>query len=44
MQVVLIENVPKLGQAYDIVNVKAGFARNFLLPQKKLRWLRPRSS
>ncbi|MEM8773463.1 MAG: 50S ribosomal protein L9 [Pseudomonadota bacterium] len=35
MQVILLERVVKLGQMGDVVDVKAGFARNFLLPQKK---------
>ncbi len=35
MEVVLIQNVPKVGHAYDVVKVKAGFARNFLLPGRK---------
>lgn len=35
MQVILLERVEKLGQMGDIVTVKDGFARNFLLPQKK---------
>lgn len=35
MQVILLERVAKLGQMGDVVNVKNGFARNFLLPQKK---------
>ncbi len=35
MQVILLERVEKLGHMGDTVNVKAGFARNFLLPQKK---------
>lgn len=35
MQLILTKNVPKLGHEYDIINVKAGFARNFLLPQRK---------
>jgi len=35
MQVILLERVEKLGQMGDTVNVKPGFARNFLLPQKK---------
>ncbi|MCC7046657.1 MAG: 50S ribosomal protein L9 [Alphaproteobacteria bacterium] len=35
MQVVLLERVEKLGQMGDVVRVKPGFARNFLLPQKK---------
>ena len=35
MQVILMERVAKLGQMGDIVEVKPGFARNFLLPQGK---------
>ncbi len=34
MQVVLKTRIPKLGNPYDIVNVKPGYARNFLLPRK----------
>ena len=38
MKIVLLERVPKLGQMGDIVEVRAGYARNFLLPtQKALR-------
>lgn len=35
MQVILLERVEKLGQMGDVVKVKDGFARNFLLPRKK---------
>lgn len=35
MQVILLERVAKLGQMGDIVDVKPGYARNFLLPQGK---------
>jgi large subunit ribosomal protein L9 len=35
VEVILLERVPKLGQMGDIVKVKPGFARNFLLPEKK---------
>jgi large subunit ribosomal protein L9 len=35
MDVILLERVEKLGQIGDIVTVKTGFARNFLLPRKK---------
>ncbi len=37
MQVILLERIEKLGQMGDIVTVKPGFARNFLLPQRKAR-------
>lgn len=37
MQVILLERIEKLGQMGDIVTVKPGFARNFLLPQHKAR-------
>ena len=35
MQVILLERVAKLGQMGEVVDVKPGFARNYLLPQKK---------
>ncbi|MGZ5850298.1 MAG: 50S ribosomal protein L9 [Methyloceanibacter sp.] len=35
MQVILLERIGKLGQMGDVVTVKDGFARNFLLPQGK---------
>ena len=35
MQVILLERVEKLGQIGDVVKVKDGFARNYLLPKKK---------
>jgi len=35
MEVILLERVENLGQMGDVVKVKPGFARNFLLPQKK---------
>jgi len=35
MQVILLERVEKLGQMGELVTVKPGYARNFLLPQKK---------
>lgn len=35
MEVILMERVEKLGQIGDVVNVKPGFARNFLLPRGK---------
>lgn len=35
MQVILLERVEKLGQMGQVVTVKPGYARNFLLPKKK---------
>lgn len=35
MDVILLERVAKLGQMGEVVSVKEGYARNFLLPQKK---------
>lgn len=35
MQVILLQRVAKLGQMGDVVDVKAGYARNYLLPQGK---------
>jgi len=35
MQVILLERISKLGQMGDVVSVKQGYARNFLLPQGK---------
>lgn len=35
MEVILLERVEKLGQMGQVVKVRPGFARNFLLPQKK---------
>jgi len=36
MDVILIENIEKLGKIGDVVKVKSGYARNYLLPQKKV--------
>ena len=35
MEIILLERVEKLGQMGDVVKVKPGYARNFLLPQGK---------
>jgi len=35
MQVILLQRIGRLGQMGDVVSVKDGYARNFLLPQKK---------
>jgi large subunit ribosomal protein L9 len=35
MEIILIEDVPSLGNAGDLVKVSDGYARNYLLPRKK---------
>ena len=35
MEIILLERIEKLGDMGDVVNVKPGFARNYLLPQEK---------
>tara|TARA_B100000287_G_C20343177_1_gene666665 strand:+ start:26 stop:484 length:459 start_codon:yes stop_codon:yes gene_type:complete len=35
MKIVLLENLRKLGSIGEIISVKRGYARNFLIPQKK---------
>ncbi|UTO28906.1 50S ribosomal protein L9 [Bartonella harrusi] len=35
MDIILLERIPRLGQMGDVVSVKDGYARNFLLPQGK---------
>jgi len=35
MEVILLQRIGRLGQMGDVVNVKDGYARNFLLPQKR---------
>ena len=35
MQIILLERIEKLGQMGDLVNVKTGYARNFLIPKGK---------
>jgi large subunit ribosomal protein L9 len=37
MQIILLEKVPNLGVLGDVVKVKDGFARNFLIPQGKAK-------
>jgi large subunit ribosomal protein L9 len=37
MQVILLERIQKLGGIGDLANVKAGYARNFLIPQGKVK-------
>ncbi|ABL02408.1 LSU ribosomal protein L9P [Candidatus Ruthia magnifica str. Cm (Calyptogena magnifica)] len=37
MQVILLEKIQKLGDLGDLANVKAGYARNFLIPRSKVK-------
>ena len=37
MQIILLEKVVNLGQLGDVVRVRDGYARNFLIPQGKAR-------
>ncbi len=37
MQIILLERIENLGQMGEVVTVKSGYARNYLLPQKKAR-------
>ena len=37
MQIILLEKVDNLGDLGDVVNVKSGFARNFLIPTRRAR-------
>lgn len=41
MEVILLERVAKLGQMGEVVSVKQGYARNYLLPQGKALWASP---
>lgn len=35
MKIILLDDIKKVGKQYEVKNVKSGFARNFLIPQKK---------
>ena len=37
MQIILLESIPHVGQLGDVVKVKDGFARNYLIPTKKAK-------
>lgn len=41
MQIILLEKLPNLGQLGDVVKVKDGFARNYLIPQGKAKRATP---
>ena len=34
MQIILVKDMDNLGSAYEVVNVRPGYARNYLIPQK----------
>ena len=34
MRIILLKEIPKLGKAFDVCEVKDGFARNYLIPKK----------
>ena len=36
MKIILLENVRKVGSIGDVIDVKRGFARNYLISKKKL--------
>ena len=39
MKVILLENIRKVGSIGDIIDVKRGFARNYLISNKKIKLL-----
>ena len=41
MQVILLEKLPNVGDLGDVVKVKQGFARNYLIPQGKAKRATP---
>ena len=43
MEIILLERVAKLGQMGEVVSVKEGYARNFLLPQGKAMRVNPQN-
>ena len=44
MEVILLERVSRLGHMGDVVRVKDGFARNFLLPRDEAHAPRPKTA
>ena len=44
MQIILLEKIANVGNLGDVVKVKEGYARNFLIPQGKAKRATPRTS
>ncbi len=38
MEIILLENIQNLGELGDVVRVRSGYARNYLVPQGKAAW------
>ena len=38
MEIILLENIQNLGELGDVVQVRSGYARNYLVPQGKAAW------
>ena len=38
MEIILLENIQNLGELGDVVQVRSGYARNYLVPQGKAVW------
>ena len=39
MKIILLDKIQRLGEIGDVVEVNSGYARNFLIPQKKKQHL-----
>ena len=43
MKVILLSNIEKVGRQGDLLNVKSGFARNYLIPRKLALYATPQN-